>query len=81
MPKDKWNKDCVAVLASVKVEQLKDLIYHYCILSLSQAMDKYNQHSTEFPRQFCHYYLKKTDDFCRSQLDLIKRWSWRCFVF
>lgn len=47
MPKDQWNKDRVRVPAGEKMGQLKNLIYHYCILSIEQAVDKYNRHSTE----------------------------------
>lgn len=47
MPKDKWNKDRVAVPMGEKIGQLKGLVHHYCLLSIEQAVEKYNRHSTE----------------------------------
>lgn len=47
MPKDLYNKDRVKVTEGQKVGKLKNLIHHFCILTLEQATNKYNIHSSE----------------------------------
>ena len=50
VPPDKQNKDRVAVPKGIKIGQLKNEIYHYSLLTLEQAVDKYNKHSSELQR-------------------------------
>ena len=47
MPKDLYNKDRVKVACGQKVASLKSEIHHFCILTLEQATNKYNIHSSE----------------------------------
>ena len=50
MPKEAGNKDRVFVPSDIKIGNLKGKIHHYCILSIEQAVDKYNKHSTEMQK-------------------------------
>ena len=46
--KDLMNKDRVHLLNKFdKIGTLKGLIYHYCFLSIKDAVEKYNKHSSE----------------------------------
>ncbi len=47
MPPDLYNKDRICVKEGVKTGVFKNVIYHYCFMSIEQAVDKYNRHSTE----------------------------------
>ena len=47
MPPDLNNKDRVKVEKGEPIGQMKGVIQHYCILSIEQAVEKYNLHSTE----------------------------------
>ena len=47
MPKDLYNKDRVNVAKGQKIGKLKNHIHHFCILTLEQATNKYNIHSSE----------------------------------
>lgn len=47
MPKDLYNKDRVKVAEGQKIGRLKNHIHHFCILTLEQATNKYNIHSSE----------------------------------
>ena len=47
MPPDLHNKDRIRVESGEPIGQLKGIILHYCILSIEQAVNKYNLHSTE----------------------------------
>lgn len=50
MPEDLWNKDRVSVDKGQKIGNLKAPILHYCLLSIEQATNKYNIHSTELQK-------------------------------
>lgn len=47
MPPELHNKDRIQVDKNEPIGQLNGIIFHYCILSLEQAVTKYNLHSTE----------------------------------
>lgn len=47
MPPDLHNKDRIKVENGEPIGQMRGIIYHYCILSIEQAIAKYNLHSTE----------------------------------
>lgn len=47
MPKDLYNKDRIKVAEGQKVGEMKNNIHHFCILTLEQATNKYNIHSSE----------------------------------
>lgn len=47
MPEDLMNKDRIKVDEGQKIGQLKNVIHHFCFLSLEQATAKYNTHSSE----------------------------------
>lgn len=47
MPKDLYNKDRVKVAKGQQIGKLKNQIHHFCILTLEQATEKYNIHSSE----------------------------------
>lgn len=52
LPPDKQNKDRVFVPQNEKIGQLKKHIYHYSLLDVEHAIDKYNKHSSELQRMF-----------------------------
>ncbi len=58
VPPDKQNKDRVAVPKGIKVGRLKNEIYHYSLLTLEQAIDKYNKHSSELQRMMAQKHRK-----------------------
>lgn len=58
VPPDKQNKDRVAVPKGIKIGQLKNEIYHYSLLTLEQAVDKYNKHSSELQRMMAQKHRK-----------------------
>jgi glycosyltransferase involved in cell wall biosynthesis len=47
MPEDVMNKDRVKVGDGIEIGRLKGLVYHYPFLSIEQAVQKYNLHSSE----------------------------------
>ena len=47
MPPDMYNKDRVFVNEGEKIGSFKGVIHHYCFLTIEQAVNKYNLHSTE----------------------------------
>ena len=47
MPEDLMNKDRIKVDEGQKIGQMKNVIHHFCFLSLEQATAKYNIHSSE----------------------------------
>ncbi len=47
LPPDLNNKDRVKVEKGEPIGQMNGIIHHYCILSIEQAVAKYNLHSTE----------------------------------
>ena len=47
MPEDLMNKDRIKVDEGQKIGRFKNVIHHFCILSLEQATAKYNIHSSE----------------------------------
>lgn len=47
LPPELHNKDRVKVQKGEKIGQLRAPIYHYCFLNVTQAVEKYNRHSTE----------------------------------
>ena len=48
LPKELMNKDRVKILnKNDKVIHIKYPIFHYCFLSITDAVDKYNRHSSE----------------------------------
>jgi len=58
VPPDKQNKDRVAVPKNIKIGQLKNEIHHYSLLTLEQAIDKYNKHSSELQRMMAQKHRK-----------------------
>ena len=50
LPPDRQNKDRVFVPKGVKIGQMKGKVLHYSLLSLEQAVAKYNEHSSELMR-------------------------------
>lgn len=47
MPPDLFNKDRIKVAENASVGQMQGKMHHYCFLSLEQATEKYNRHSSE----------------------------------
>lgn len=47
LPKDLMNKDRVNIDNCKKIGQLRNVMLHYCFLSIFDAVQKYNLHSTE----------------------------------
>ncbi len=47
MPEDLMNKDRIKVDEGQKIGRFRNVIHHFCILSLEQATAKYNIHSSE----------------------------------
>lgn len=47
LPCDLMNKDKVRVNKGEKVGKMRGVMYHYCFLSIKDAVDKYNRHSSE----------------------------------
>ena len=58
VPPDKQNKDRVAVPKDIKIGQLKNEVYHYSLMTLEQAVDKYNKHSSELQRMMMQKHRK-----------------------
>ena len=51
MPPECGNKDRVRLLnPNEKIGQLDSYIFHYCFLSIEQAVEKYNRHSSEMQK-------------------------------